>query len=295
MGQSLLEKILDTWDYSDPKTTESEFSKMLETLDAESQKDQYLEIITQIARAKGLQMEFVDGHELLDKCKFDFLESSGIPKIRYHLERGRLYNSDNDTELARKEFEVAWSICQSNENVDYLQVDVAHMIAFVKKNPKQAIQWNEMAIEICEESDDPIVKKWLGSLYNNTGWSYHDMEEYERAVELFEKAYEYFKGIGIKDRIRVAKWTIGRAKRSLGEIDEAMEIMHELEQEFIENDLEVGGYTLEELGELYLIMNEIEKSRSYFGKAYEALSKDQWLQKNEQDRLNRLKELSIDH
>ena len=35
---------------------------------------------------------------------------------------------------------------------------------------------------------NPHAKKWLGSLYNNIGWTYHDLQQYEAALAIFQKA-----------------------------------------------------------------------------------------------------------
>jgi len=79
--------------------------------------------------------------------------------------------------------------------------------------------------------------------------------------------------------------------RSLGRIDEAIEIQKELEKEFIDKGLEQDGYVYEELAECYLIKDEREEAQKYFKLAYEYLSKDEWLKVNEPDRIERLKEL----
>lgn len=52
------------------------------------------------------------------------------------------------------------------------------------------------------------------------------------------------------------------------------------------------SYVYEELAELYYVKKEIEISKPYFGKAYDLLSKDPWLVKNEPKRIERLKQLS---
>ena len=53
------------------------------------------------------------------------------------------------------------------------------------------------------------------------------------------------------------------------------------------------GYTQEELGELYLLKRNKAESKKYFSEAYQILSQDQWLQKNEAERLKRIKKLSL--
>jgi len=59
-----------------------------------------------------------------------------------------------------------------------------------------------------------------------------------------------------------------------------------------EGRYEQDGYVYEELGELYLLKNETDKSKEYFSKAYEILSKDDWMMKNETSRIDRMFKLS---
>jgi tetratricopeptide (TPR) repeat protein len=133
---------------------------------------------------------------------------------------------------------------------------------------------------------------WLGSLYNNTGWTYHDFEQYENALEMFEKGLEWRQERDDEAATRIAKWCVGRVYRSLGRTDDAIVIQKELEKEIDEKGLEQDGYVYEELAECYLLKNEMEEARYYFKLAYEYLSKDDWLKANEPNRLERLKKLS---
>ncbi len=86
-------------------------------------------------------------------------------------------------------------------------------------------------------------------------------------------------------------WSIAKTYRYLGKHDEALEIQLDILKK--DNGIDESGYTFEELGELYLLKGDADKAKDYFGKAYAILSKDTWLQKNEKDRLERLKRLSI--
>ena len=52
------------------------------------------------------------------------------------------------------------------------------------------------------------------------------------------------------------------------------------------------GYVEEEIGECLLLLKREEEARPYFAKAYELLSKDEWLVDNEPERVKRLKEMS---
>ena len=161
----------------------------------------------------------------------------------------------------------------------------------IAETPENQIEWNLRAIELAEKSIDERANMWLGALYNNTGWTYHDLRQYENALELFEKGLKWRQERDNEAATRIAKWSVGRVYRSLGRIDEAIKIQKELEQEFIDKGLEQDGYVYEELAECYLLKDEKKEAQAYFKLAYEYLSKDDWLKANEPDRLERLKKL----
>lgn len=60
------------------------------------------------------------------------------------------------------------------------------MLGIVAK-AEDSLSWNEKAIEAAENAKEERAKNWLGSLYNNTGWTYFDMKQYDKAISLFEK------------------------------------------------------------------------------------------------------------
>jgi tetratricopeptide (TPR) repeat protein len=70
---------------------------------------------------------------------------------------------------------------------DFHAVDALHMRAIVA-SPPEGLSLNLRAIRLAEASEQEKARNWLGSLYNNTGWSYLDLGDYESALELFQKA-----------------------------------------------------------------------------------------------------------
>ena len=66
-----------------------------------------------------------------------------------------------------------------------------------------------------------------------------------------------------------------------------MELLKDIETNNYPND----GYVFEEIAECNLILGNDETASGYFAKAYENLSEDGWLQQNEKERLERLKNL----
>jgi len=174
---------------------------------------------------------------------------------------------------------------------DFYAIDAAHMLGIVEPSEKQ-LEWAGKAIELAEKSTNQRAKNWLGALYNNTGWTYHDLKQYDKALEMFEKALKFREEKNDEEGIRIAKWTVARTYRSLGRIEDALQIQRELEKEFEQKGIEHEGYVFEELGECLLLLKKEEEARRYFKLAYELLSKNEWLIANEPERLKRLKELA---
>ena len=88
----------------------------------------------------------------------------------------------------------------------------------------------------------------------------------------------------------LAKWCVARTLRALNRIEDALKIQLGLFEQLVEEDKK-DGYVYEELAELYLQKNDAVH-KMYFQFAYNELSLDTWLAKNEPARLSRLKELS---
>lgn len=286
MSQPTLPDFDSLWDYSHPEQTESKFIEILSQFP--ENETARLELLTQIARAQGLQREFTDAHLMLDEVEKQLSIESSRARVRYLLERGRVFNSSGQAEQARPFFEQAMIMAQEL-NEDFYAVDAAHMLAIIADSAS-SLNWNLRAIQLAESSADEKTRGWLGSLYNNTGWSYHDMGEYESALEIFEKAESYFGKKGSADKLRIAKWTVARCLRSMNRIEEALSKQMALKAEF-DSIGGSDGYVEEEIGECLLALKREEESKPYFAKAYELLSQDEWLMENEAERMKRMKEL----
>ncbi len=277
------------WDYNEPGLTETKFRELLPEAKESGDVSYYAQLLTQIARTEGLQRKFDDAHKTLDTVEGMLTDELTVARIRYLLERGRVINSSGSPEGAKPYFMEAWEMgLESGE--DFYAVDAAHMIQIVEP-PEKQLDWADKAMDLAEKSRDEKARNWLGSLYNNTGWSYHDLGRYERALELFEKSLKSREEKNDDEGIRIAKWTVGRAYRSLGRTEEALRIQRDLEEEFEREGLEQDGYVYEELAECLYIQGKNEEAVKYFALAYDLLSKDEWMVANESDRLERLREL----
>ena len=288
--ESELPNIDALWDYQYPDSTEIKFRALVPEIKSSGNTDYYLQLLTQIARTQGLQRKFEDAHKTLNEVDSLLTDNTKTAKIRYLLERGRTFRSSGFPEKAKLLFLKAWDFGIANK-LDLYAIDAAHMMGIVEP-PEKQLDWNLKALELCEKTEDKRAKGWLGPLYNNIGWTYHDLEEYEKALELFQKGRKWREEIKDEHGTRIAKWTVARTFRSLGKLDEALEIQLALEKEYEEQQLGQDGYIFEELAEIYLLKEQEEEAKKYFGLAYEYLSQDQWLADNEPERLARLKELS---
>ncbi len=278
------------WDYDHPDTTEARFRELVPLAEESGDLSYQAQLMTQIARTQGLQMEFDDAHRTLDGVEAMLTDDLIVARIRYLLERGRVFNSAGLADSARPVFLEAWEEGRQAKE-DFYAVDAAHMMAIIEP-PEDQLVWAGKAMQIAEQSWDERARRWLGSLYNNAGWTYHDMGDYEKALDLFEKALAWNMECGNEDRVRIARWTVARAYRSLGRVEDALAIQEDLESEIREKGLETDGYVFEEIAECLLLLGREDEAKVYFARAYEHLSQDQWLAANQAGRLTRLKDLS---
>ena len=100
-------------------------------------------------------------------------------------------------------------------------------------------------MDLAEKTADTRARKWLGSLYNNIGWTYHDLKDYVRSLTFFEKLLAWRMDQKDERGTFIAKWTVARTYRSQDRIDEALALQRELLDEIQRKGLE----RLKELGE----------------------------------------------
>ena len=137
---------IDTlWDYDHPAESEADFRRALETLDEQADAALRPELMTQIARAQGLQRRFDDAHAMLDAVEAQLDGSPPRVRVRYLLERGRVYNSSRQPARAQPYFAGAWELA-STAGEDILAIDAAHMLAIIAA-PEASLVWNQRALE----------------------------------------------------------------------------------------------------------------------------------------------------
>jgi tetratricopeptide (TPR) repeat protein len=273
----------DLWDYYDPAATEKKFRELLPKAKASGDEAYYLQLMTQIARSLSLQKKFEQAHQILDEVESQ-MQGGDIVEVRYRLERGRTFNSAGEPERAVPLFKRAVQVSETIE-ADFYAVDAYHMLG-IAASPEERLEWNLTAIAYAEKSSDERARNWLGSLYNNTGWTMFDEKRYKEALDLFQKALAHREQQGQEREIRVARWCVAKTLRVSGRVEEALAIQRELE-----STGESDGFTEEEIAECLLALGEAEASKPYFQRAYEKLSQIDWVAED-QARMEHLKSLS---
>lgn len=151
------------------------------------------------------------------------------------------------------------------------------------------MEWNLKALDYAEKS--PKASRWLGSLYNNIGWAQVENGKLEEALELFKRALEFRKLQGTPNSVFIAKWSVAKVLRLMGQVDESFAIQMELLAETEQNS-EPDGYVYEEVAECLLLLKRSEEARQYFSFCYDRLILDNFLATKDPERIERIKELA---
>lgn len=271
------------WEYTDPDASEERFQSALK----DAQGDKRLELLTQIARTYGLRGQFERAHEILDQVEGQLADSGVRPRVRYLLERGRAFNSSGKGETARALFRDAWERARTAQ-LEGLAVDAAHMVAITYAGEPEAIAWNQRGLKLARNSKDSKAQALIPAMLNNTAWDLHDMGRFEGALPFFEEALEEWRKRDKPRQTRFAKWAVARCLRSLGQHEQAMVFLAELEVEY-QAIGSVDGYVFEEMAENLLALGDPKNARPYFKRALDELGNDEWFVRNESERLARLR------
>ncbi len=274
------------WDFDRPAESEARFRAELGTLPRGSAAS--LELSTQLARAQGLQRNFDAAHATLDAVEQALPGKPERVAVRYLLERGRVFNSSRQPDKAVSLFKDALTLARAARE-DFLAIDAAHMLG-IAAPAEEGLKWNLEAVAMTERTSDARARRWLASLYNNIGWANLERGDYATALAYFEKAVPAWEARGDPRGVRIARWTVARAYRSLGRHDDALAIQRQLEAEGAAANAP-DGYVYEELGELLLAKGERAAAQPNFARAFELLGGDAGLRANEPERLSRLRRL----
>lgn len=256
----------DLWDFDDPAASEARFrnahAKAATPADA-------LELLTQVARAQGLQGKYDEAHATLDSVERDVHANAERIRIRIALERGRVFNSAGEREQARPHFDDAWQRAR-RVKLDALAVDAAHMLAIVAE-ANESLQWNQRALALAQASSDPRARRWVASLHNNIGWTHHDCGDFDTALQHFQTALEARRQQGKPREVLIARWCIARCLRSLGRVEEALTEQQALLNAWDEIG-EADGHVHDELAECLQALGKADEAQQHRDRARALLS-----------------------
>jgi tetratricopeptide (TPR) repeat protein len=176
-----LDRLRPLWDFEDVGATESRLRAQLER---EGSRAGRAEVLTQLARVHSLRDEFDECDALLQQAEA-LAGDDGLVRVRVDLERGRKLRSSGDGMAAAPLFESAFA--RASQLAEYwFAGDAAHMVAI--SVPEKMVEWTDRGLALAEA--EPDAAYWAGPLLNNLGWHYYDAGDYERALEVFERALE---------------------------------------------------------------------------------------------------------
>lgn len=280
------------WNFGQPAASEAKFRAELARHPAGSR--EALETTTQIARTQGLRGQFAAADATLDGVQPQLQSAPARVRVRYLLERGRTRNSGGDKPAAVALFKEALAASERDTlpEADYYRVDALHMLGIAAPAAEQ-LDWNKRALAAADASKETRARGWAASLDNNIGWTYFEAGDPATALAHWKKALAQREAIGKKGAIVIARWTVARGHRALGQLDAAQKIQLALASE-TERDGAPDGYVYEELAEIELARGNAKAAAPWAGKAYALLKDDPGLKANEQPRLARLAKVAQD-
>jgi tetratricopeptide (TPR) repeat protein len=271
----------ELWNFNDPAASERRFAA---ASDAEEDALLRAAFDTQRARALGLQHRFDEARALLDTVPVATVELS----VRVELERGRIENTSGRAAEARGHFDRAFREADA-AGLENLAVDALHMIAIVAA-PGEREELTERAIRLASAASDPRARRWLASLYNNSGWDRFDRDDLPGALERFELALAERERMGQPRETAVARWSVGRVLRAMGRVTDA----YAIQQALLGSNARAGmpdPYVNEELGECLLAMGRAAEAREHFAIALPFLENDGFTAQAEPERIARIRGL----
>lgn len=275
------------WDFDDLDASERRFRDLLEH---EASGPDRAEVLTQLARVRGLRGDFDAGHRLVDEAEA-LAGSSSMARARTRLERGRLRRSAGDERAAFELFEGAFAEA-SAAGEEFLAVDAAHMAALAAPDRDTMLAWSDRGLEIAEASDDAEVRYWLGPLLNNLGWAHYAAGDYELAHDTFQRALGARRlDVERPAEVEIARYAVGKTLRALGRPAEAASMLEEAVAWATASGTPDGWFH-EELAEDYAALGRRSEAREQARLALPLLLSSDPAFASDPSRLGRLRELA---
>ena len=127
------------------------------------------QLLTQIARAQGMQDKLHDAQAALYKAKWKSDEKVAI--VRLDLETARLRRLQDRTEeamtLLKKVYETA-----AEAPLDYFKADAAHILYLFEPDggPEEGKTWSDAVLEIARNSGNIKTRRWAAVVLTDQGW-----------------------------------------------------------------------------------------------------------------------------
>ncbi len=289
------------WDLEHPDRVEATFRDLVRVAKekGDSTPAQLVELLTQLARAQGLQGKLPTAETTLNEVESLLTanpDGCGVgARISYLLEKGRISYLAKTPALARPMFVEAWTLA-SEAKEDFYAIELAQMFAKIEP-PKVQTDWTLKALSLAEHSSDARVKQSLCTIYSTLGWHFFELRQYDKARELFQKALVRLEGelptslqaATTLRKIIAAKCAIGKMLRLQNRLDDALKIQQEILAE-VDRAGRKDGSIYEEMAECLSALKRTADAEVYFKLAHAELSQDEWFKDNKPERIKRLKE-----
>ena len=287
---------------SNPIDIEKNMTALLPEAESREDKSMYLQMLSQIALAQGMQQNFDLAHKTLDMADGLLEPRYKLAQMRLILGRGRVYCLSGNTDKALPLFIKSYEQAKLNKDFDFYTVYAALYAAIVANDVNDKIKWNQIAIALAEKTNDKRCQTWLGNAHNSLAANYIEVEKYSEALESFEKCKAYAGERSDPFVIRDTSWGIARSLRSLNQLEKALEIQKDLLIQYedisskqlmpVEWVRHGRGLVYAELAEIYSAQNNKEQTKKYSLLAYNDLSQDHCMEKHYIELLDRMKKLS---
>lgn len=202
------------------------FKLAVDTALAENNNSNLTEAYSQVARCY-LSMDNKDeGRPWLDKA--EKIASKNEPQgwARYLGVKGRYLWNDAAAEQKEIAPEAEDAAKVFSEMYDYSMahnlyndaIDAANMMSIVGKK-EDRVAWSLKGIKAAEDGG---LESWMAPLWNNLGWNYEDLGQYDKSLEAFKEARRYHYKKGNEQSMLIADWSVAHAFRMTGQYDSAL-------------------------------------------------------------------------
>jgi tetratricopeptide (TPR) repeat protein len=278
------DRLRPVWDFDDLDGTEARFRERL-ACEAGAGR---AEVLTQLARAKGLRGDFRSGERLIEEAELVAADDE-VARGRIDLERGRLRISSGNALEALPLFESAFATAL-DAGEHFIAVDAAHMAALAAPDRHGFAAWTERGIELANAHPD--ARYWLGPLLNNLGWEYYEAGDYPEALGAFERA------LAAREEepenraaIEIARYAVGKTLRALGRPEDAVPLL-ETAVGWAEGVGKRDSWFHEELAEEYAALGRVDEACAQARLALSLLRDADPSLAEDSDREARLRELA---